>query len=128
MDKQRIVNANDVTRFSAGSVIKGDVVTDSDIRIDGRFEGHLYTKGKVVVGDSASVKGDIVCTSGDFWGAIEGNIYIKETLILRKSSKVDGEIHVKNLQVELNASINGSCQVLTEEEFNEHANKFQSYQ
>lgn len=125
MEKQRTVNANEVSRFSAGSVIKGDVVTENDIRIDGRFEGTIYAKGKVVVGENACVKGNIVCHYADFWGSVEGDSYIRETLILRSSAKVVGDIHVKNLQVELNASINGSCQVINDAEFDKYVNNIQ---
>lgn len=119
MEKQRIVNANEVSRFSAGSTIKGDVVTENDIRIDGCFEGSLYAEGKVVIGENARVKGSIICHYADFWGTVEGDSYIKETLILRSSSKVEGNINVKNLQVELNATINGACQVIDDDQFEE---------
>ena len=47
------VNVNDVSRISAGTVIKGEINSPNDIRIDGSFEGKIISKGRVVVGDKA---------------------------------------------------------------------------
>ena len=40
-----------------GTVIKGDIIANGDIRIDGTLHGSLNTKGKMVIGPSGSVKG-----------------------------------------------------------------------
>ena len=63
-----VVNANSISRISAGTVIKGEIVSPSDIRIDGSFEGKIQSKGRVVIGESAMIKGDIVCDCIDLWG------------------------------------------------------------
>ena len=41
---------NDISRISAGSVIKGEITSPNDIRIDGTFEGRIFSQAKVVVG------------------------------------------------------------------------------
>ena len=48
---------NTTSRISAGTVIKGEIISPNDIRIDCVFEGKLMVKGKVVVGESATIKG-----------------------------------------------------------------------
>ena len=55
------VGVNDISRISAGSVIKGEITSPNDIRIDGSFEGKIVSQAKVVVGEKAVIKGDIVC-------------------------------------------------------------------
>lgn len=112
------VNVNSVSRISAGTVIKGDIQSPYDIRIDGTFEGKVQTKGRVVVGESAVIKGDIVCENIDLWGKVEGNIYAKDTLSLKGGCKMDGNLNISRLSVELGAIFNGSCKTVTEEEFN----------
>ena len=62
------VNVNSISRISAGTVIKGEIQSPYDIRIDGTFEGKVQTKGRVVVGESADVKGDVICENIDLWG------------------------------------------------------------
>lgn len=111
------VNVNEVSRISAGTVFKGEITSPNDIRVDGIFEGRICSKGRVVVGEKATVKGDIICMNVDFCGTMKGNFYVKETLSLKSGCVVDGDLHVKRLQVELDARFNGNCRMLTEQEF-----------
>lgn len=111
------VNVNEVSRISTGTIFKGEISSSNDIRIDGTFEGKIYSKGRVVVGEKACIKGDIICTNVDFWGSMEGNFFVKDTLSLKSSSKVNGNLHIKRLQVELDAKFDGSCLMINEAEF-----------
>lgn len=111
------VNVNEVSRISTGTVVKGEISSSNDIRIDGTFEGKVKSKGRVVVGEKALIKGDIICANVDFWGTMEGNFYVKDTLSLKSSSKVKGDLHIKRLQVELDAKFDGTCQMITEADF-----------
>ena len=112
------VNANSVSRISAGTVIKGEIQSPYDLRIDGTFEGKVQTKGRVVIGESAIIKGDIICENVDLWGRVEGDLYVKDTLALKEGCKMNGNINVSRLSVELGATFNGTCRTITEEEFN----------
>ena len=111
------VSVNEVSRIAAGTVFKGEMSSPGDIRIDGEFEGRIFSKGRVVVGEKAKVKGDIVCSDVDFCGKIVGNLYVKDTLVLRKGCTVEGDLNVKRLQVELDAAFNGTCRMIDEQEF-----------
>jgi cytoskeletal protein CcmA (bactofilin family) len=113
-----VVNVNSISRISAGTVIKGEILSPTDIRIDGTFEGKVTSHGRVVLGESAIVKGDIVCDSIDLWGKVEGNLYVKDTLSLKEGCEVNGNLHIRRLAVELGATFNGSCHTITEAEFN----------
>lgn len=111
------VNVNEISRISGCTVVKGEIASKNDIRIDGFFEGKIYSEGRVVVGEKAFIKGDIICTNVDFWGTLEGNFYVKDTLFLKNSAKVKGELHVKRLQVDLDSMVDGSCHMVNEAEF-----------
>jgi len=115
---QPVVNANEVSRVSAGTIIRGEISSINDIRIDGTFEGRIYSRGRVVIGERAVVKGDVICCNVDIWGKMNGNFYVKDTLSLKDSCVVEGDLHIKRLQVELNAVFNGSCKMIDESEFN----------
>ena len=116
-----VVNVNSISRISAGTVIKGEILSPTDIRIDGTFEGRVQSKGRVVVGESATIKGDIVCENIDLWGKVEGNLFVKDTLSLKEGCVVDGNLHIRRLAVELGATFNGNCKTITEAEFNKLA-------
>lgn len=111
------ININDVSRLSAGSTLKGNFRSEKDIRVDGLFEGDIITKGKTVVGESAVVKGNIVCAKADVWGKIEGKIFVKDLLDLKSSASIDGEFHFSRIQIEIGAGITGTCQKITDTEF-----------
>ena len=112
------VNVNSVSRISAGTVIKGEIQSPYDLRIDGTFEGKIQSKGRVVIGESAVIKGDIICENIDLWGKVEGNLFVKNTLALKDGCKMDGNLNISKLSVELGATFNGTCRTITEAEFN----------
>ena len=120
-----VVNVNSISRISAGTIIKGEILSPTDIRIDGTFEGRVQSKGRVVVGESAVIKGDIVCENIDLWGKVEGNLFVKDTLSLKEGCKMDGNLHVRRLSVELGATFNGTCRTITEAEFDKLAGTHQ---
>lgn len=115
------LNVNSISRISAGTIIKGEIVSPYDIRIDGTFEGKVQTKGRVVVGETACVKGDIICENIDLWGKVEGNIFVKDTLSLKEGCVVNGNLNIRRLAVELGSTFNGNCRMITEAEFNKIA-------
>ena len=112
------LNVNSISRISAGTVIKGEIHSPTDIRIDGTFEGKVYSKGRVVLGDSAIIKGDIICDNIDLWGKVDGNLFVKDTLSLKEGCVMNGNLNVRRLAVELGATFNGNCRTITEAEFN----------
>ena len=112
-----VVNVNSISRISAGTIIKGEIISPNDIRIDGTFEGKVTSKGRVVLGESAVVKGDIICNNIDLWGKVDGNVYVKDTLSLKEGCVMNGNLHIRRLAVELGATFNGTCRTITEAEF-----------
>ena len=104
-----MADTNLLSRISAGTVIKGEIISPNDIRIDCVFEGTLKVKGKVVVGESATIKGDIICDNAEVCGKLDGNLYVKEALSLKDGCVVNGNLHIKKLAVELGSVFIGNC-------------------
>ena len=44
-------------RILAGTIITGDVVSDGDIRVDGKVVGTMQVTGKRVIGENGRVEG-----------------------------------------------------------------------
>jgi cytoskeletal protein CcmA (bactofilin family) len=121
------VNVNDVNRIAAGAKFTGDIATVNDIRIDGSFEGRLFSEARVVVGEKAVVKGDIFATFVDFNGTMQGgNFYVKDTLSLKAGCIVEGDLYFQRFQVELDAKFTGKCQVMNEAEFRKIASPMEA--
>lgn len=98
-----------VNIIGAGTSIEGDVVSSGDIRIDGNLKGTLKTKGKLVVGPSGSIEGEVNCQNADVSGMMRGKITVAELLSLKATAKVNGEINTGKLAIEPGADFSGSC-------------------
>lgn len=111
----RSVNPNDVNRIAANTVFKGVFTSDNDIRIDGKLEGQIESKGKLVVGETGVIDGKIIANNADFAGTMtKGSFQIFDTLSLKSGCKVDGDLCFKRIQIELDAKVNGKCRVIEE--------------
>ena len=118
------LNVNDVSRISAGTAIKGEISSDNDIRVDGKVEGKVFSKGKIVVGPQALISGGLACSSVDFLGTLKGDAYVRDLLTLKSNAVIEGNIHVNKIQVDMGAKINGSCHMITAEDYDKQISSF----
>lgn len=102
-------NGNGTTLIGAGTTIKGDIISSSDLRIDGMVIGNVHSSSKIVIGAKGSVEGDISGNLADVIGKVTGNIRAKELLQLLGESNVTGDLYAGKLQVEPTATFNGQC-------------------
>ena len=92
-----------------GTEIKGDVICAGDIRIDGVLNGTLTSEGKVVVGQSGTIEGEVTCKNADISGNIKANIIVRELLQLKASANIAGDINTNKLSIEPGANFTGTC-------------------
>ncbi len=100
-----------INLISLGTDITGDVKSTGDIRIDGSLTGNLNTKGKVVIGPSGKVNGEVICKNSEVSGTVEGRIIVNQLLILKASSKIFGDIATSKLSIEPGAVFSGNCKM-----------------
>lgn len=100
---------NAINLIGAGTNIKGDVESAGDIRIDGTLKGNLKTKGKVVIGNTGLIRGEVFCKNSDVEGKVEGKINVQELLSLKATSVINGDISAKRLAIEPGAKFTGNC-------------------
>jgi cytoskeletal protein CcmA (bactofilin family) len=100
---------NGTTLISSGTTLKGDVSSNSDLRIDGTVIGNINSSAKIVIGANGVVEGDINGGQADIVGKVSGNIRAKELLQLRGECVVSGNLYAGKLQVEPSATFNGQC-------------------
>ena len=102
-------NSGVVNLIGVGTTISGDVTSSGDIRVDGTLKGSINTKGKVVVGSTGIVEGDVVCQNADISGELKAKISVSELLALKSTAKLDGDILTNKLAIEPGATFSGSC-------------------
>jgi len=109
MAKQPETDHASINLVGSGTTIKGDVFSNGDIRIDGTLTGFLESKGKVVVGSTGVIEGDVVCQNADISGNIRAKVSVTDLLTLKASSRITGDILTGKLAIEPGAIFTGSC-------------------
>lgn len=96
-------------RIVEGTIIKGDIISQADFRLDGELIGNFHSKGKIVIGPAGKVIGDIICRNADIEGKFDGKIEVMEILNVKSKAKIYGEVIVGKLSVEPGAEFSASC-------------------
>jgi cytoskeletal protein CcmA (bactofilin family) len=116
MAKTIISESPAVNMIGKGTSIKGDIRSDGDFRVDGTLFGSIQSNGKIVVGVSGSIEGDITCQNADLSGHVKATIRVKELLSLKATSKVTGDVYTSKLAIEPGAKFSGTCNMDDEAE------------
>ncbi len=95
--------------IGTGTIIKGDLSSEGDLRVDGKIEGNTASKSKIALGAIGEIIGNVAARSADISGKIDGDVEIAETLFLRATAKINGNIKTSKLVIESGASFNGNC-------------------
>jgi cytoskeletal protein CcmA (bactofilin family) len=113
MAKVNEIDSSSINILGAGTIVKGEISANGDFRIDGTLIGTINAKGKLVVGATGNVEGEIICQNADFSGSIKANVSVLEMLSLKSTSKLIGDISVNKLSIEPGAQFSGSCNMNT---------------
>lgn len=103
------VNNNLLNIIGTGTTVNGDLVSDGDIRVDGRIEGHVTVKQRLVLGEQGIISGDIEAKDAIVAGLLKGNLKVEQTLILKPSARIEGDIVTDKIVIESGAQFNGRC-------------------
>lgn len=109
MAKSNEMENHTINLIGTGTMIEGNIISNGDIRIDGGLKGNLSTKGKVIVGDTGKVSGEVNCRNFEVEGSVDGKVFVSELLSLRAKSKILGDITTNKLAIEPGAVFTGKC-------------------
>jgi cytoskeletal protein CcmA (bactofilin family) len=107
-----------INLIGTGTEITGDVNSNGDIRVDGSLNGNLKTAGKVVIGETGKVSGEIDCKNSEVLGEVHGKIKVSELLSLKATAKIFGDIITKKLAIEPGSKFTGNCKMGNESQQN----------
>ncbi|MCM8798627.1 MAG: polymer-forming cytoskeletal protein [Candidatus Omnitrophica bacterium] len=106
--KKEEANILDIDASMQGNLVFKDPVT---LRIQGKFEGKLETKGILIIGENAEVKAEIVSEEMVIAGKVNGMLIATQELRIIPPAKVKAEIKTPLLHIERGAIFNGVCQM-----------------
>lgn len=111
MSKNNEVQPTAVNLICDGTSIKGEIQASRDIRIDGLLNGKMVVNGKVVVGNTGKIEGDVQCKTIDVSGRVDGNIIASEMVNLKSTAVILGNITTDKITIEPGAKFTGSCKM-----------------
>ena len=96
-------------RIVEGTQIQGNIHSPGDIRIDGHAKGTLSVGGKLVVGPTGAVDGEVRAQEASLAGRVLGKLEIKGLTSLLQSANVQADLNTGQLAVESGAQFTGTC-------------------
>lgn len=98
-----------ITVIGRGAELKGVLYSGGSVRIDGRLEGEIHTKGALLVGAQAVITGTISAGTLVSGGTINGPVTTSEKVRLIKPALLVGDVRSPAMSVEDGAHFHGVC-------------------
>lgn len=97
------------TILGKGSVVKGDLIVQHSMRVDGTVKGTIEADGFLVVGKEGIVEGEIKVGNIVVGGTVKGNINASSKVLLEAKSVFRGDMLTSKLVIEEGAIFEGNC-------------------
>ncbi|HJN05128.1 MAG TPA: polymer-forming cytoskeletal protein [Bacteroidales bacterium] len=97
--------------IALGTNIVGDIESEGDFRIEGSVKGKIIAKGRIVVGTSGNVDGEIICSDADIFGSVKGKLEVLNLTVLKATAIFSGDVTTKKISIEPGAVFTGTCQM-----------------
>lgn len=108
-NKSTVAESASINLIGSGTSIIGDISSNGDVRIDGTLKGNISISGKLVIGPSGSLEGNVQCQNADISGEVNGKVNVTELLSLKATAKLLGDIVTGKISIEPNATFTGTC-------------------
>jgi len=110
-------NESSMSIIGPGMRIKGDLLTEGTVRVEGTIEGTIRAGKAVVVGKEGEVLGDIVTQDAVIGGRVRGTVTAESRLELQATAQIEGQISARaqHLVLEEGCRFNGQVQMVGDE-------------
>lgn len=92
---------------SENTKVKGDIISDGIIHVDGQVEGDIACD-ELVIGIKGSVSGAVTANNLQLYGILKGKALV-DNLFVAKSAKLLGDAVHNTIAIEPGAYIDGHC-------------------
>ena len=96
-----------------GMVIKGDIRSKEDMRIDGEVEGKLDVSDcRLIVGREATVGANAAAREIELLGTVRGNLEATSKITIRKGARLMGDLRAPGILIEEGAYVKGKIEII----------------
>jgi cytoskeletal protein CcmA (bactofilin family) len=111
MDDKDLGTKQPNTFIGKGSEFVGKLTFDGTVRIDGKVDGEIFSRGTLNVGPGADVSCKIQVDTVILSGTVRGNISAAKKIEMRAPGKLYGNIKTPTLMVEEGVIFEGNCKM-----------------
>ncbi len=97
-----------VTVVGKGITVKGELIGDEDVRIEGRVEGKIQLTKNLLVGQSGVIEADVEAENINIGGAVTGNLEAQNRVEIVSTGKMNGDIKAPRVIVAEGAHFKGN--------------------
>ena len=92
--------------------VKGEIVSDEDLQIDGKVDGNILLRGhRLTVGRTAQLNSEITASEVIVYGNASGNLHARDRVEIKKDGQVIGDITTKRISIEDGAYFKGRIEI-----------------
>jgi cytoskeletal protein CcmA (bactofilin family) len=91
------------------AVFEGTMNFEGTVRIDGKFEGEIFSNDTLIIGETGELTAEITAGTVICKGKVNGTILASKRIEIHSQSRVVGNIKAPSLYVEVGALFDGSC-------------------
>ena len=109
------------TLIAPSATVRGDIEFSGGLHIQGTVEGSVSVGeegGRLVIGESGVVKGEIRVAQVVINGRVEGDVHATENLELAEKASVEGNVYYRMVEMVMGAQVNGKLVRLDDERRN----------
>ncbi len=97
-----------ITLLDKGCEFSGKLSFEGVVRIDGIFQGEIFSQDHLIIGEGAVVEASIQVGHLEVGGNFKGTIIAREKLTVHPSGRVQGNVQARELEVHRGALVDGS--------------------
>lgn len=83
-----------------GLSLNGRLGGEGEVRIDGMLEGEVDMRGRLEVGEDATVRGPVAVSTAVVSGRIHGSVRADRSVTIREGGRIDGDVHASSVAID----------------------------
>ena len=99
------------TTIGQDAEFKGQLRFEKGLKLLGKMEGEIESKGQLVIGEGAKLSGDAKAGTIRLDGQVKGNLVAESKVQLSASAKLEGDLQTARLEVAEGAVLVGRCTI-----------------
>jgi cytoskeletal protein CcmA (bactofilin family) len=96
--------------LSAGLTIEGKIEGNGNIRVAGRFKGHVNVKGELTIEPGASIDGEVKADAVHVGGEVRGQLIANSRVEFKESGTLIGDLKAGSLIVAAGSKMRGKVE------------------